>query len=348
MATPARRILLPLVVLTSMLVSACGFAPEPSAGRIVLRLGYFPNITHATALVGIHDDIFAKHLGGAVELHTSVFKSGGEAVSALFAGAVDASYIGATPAVNGFAKSGGRALQIVSGATSGGAFLVVRAGVGVGSANALRGKRIATPSLGNTQDVALRAWLREQGLAADESGGGDVSIVPQDNATTLAAFKAGDIDGAWLPEPWATRLIEEAHAKVLVDERDLWPGGKFVTTQLVVATSFLDAHPDIVKHLLEGQVAANDFVNASPVAAQAAANEQIEAVTGKHLPAAVIADAWRNLTFTNDPIPSSLVSAASAATTFGFIAPVDLRGIYQLDPLNAVLAAAGEPTVKGL
>jgi NitT/TauT family transport system substrate-binding protein len=343
---PARRILLPFVVLSSVLFSACGFTAEPSGGRVALRLGYFPNITHATALVGIHNGIFAEHLGAGAELQPSVFKSGGEVVSALFAGSIDASYIGATPAINGFAKSGGRALRIVSGATSGGAFLVVRAGIG--SVAALRGTRLATPSLGNTQDVALRVWLREQGLAADESGGGDVSIVPQDNATTLAAFKAGDIDGAWLPEPWATRLIEEGGGTVLVDERDLWPEGKFVTTQLVVATSFLDAHPDVVKHLLEGQVAANDFVNASPTAAQRAANEQIEAVSGKRLPATVIVDAWRSLTFTNDPIPSSLMSAANAAASFGFISTVDLHGVYQLDPLNAVLAAVGEPPVKGM
>jgi NitT/TauT family transport system substrate-binding protein len=343
---PARRILLPFVVLSSVLFSACGIAAAPAAGRVALRLGYFPNITHATALVGVHNGIFAQHLGPGVELQPAVFKSGGEVVSALFAGSIDASYIGATPAINGYAKSGGRALRIISGATSGGAFLVVRADIG--SVDALRGTRLATPSLGNTQDVALRAFLVDHGLATDESGGGDVSIVPQDNATTLAAFKAGDIDGAWLPEPWATRLIEEGGGKVLVDERDLWPAGKFVTTQLVVATAFLDAHPDIVKSLLEGQVSTNDFVNAAPAAAQAAVNQQIETVTGKRLPGAVIADAWRSLTFTNDPIPTSLTSAAAAAAKFGFISPVDLHGIYHLDPLNAVLAAAGEPTVKGL
>jgi NitT/TauT family transport system substrate-binding protein len=188
--------------------------------------------------------------------------------------------------------------------------------------------------------------LKKQGLATDTSGGGDVSILPQDNAATLDAFKIDAIDGAWVPEPWATRLIQDGGGKVLVAESDLWPGGKYVTTQLVVATKFLSDHPDVVKHLLEGQVAANDFVNANPADAQKLANDQIEKLTQKRLSDALIAASWKNLTFTNDPIASSLQTSADAATDVGLLDKVDLKGIYDLTLLNEVLKAAGEAPVS--
>ena len=169
----------------------------------------------------------------------------------------------------------------MSGATSGGAFLVVKPEIT--SPADLAGTTIASPALGNTQDVALRAWLQDNGLSADESGGGDVSIRPQENGATLDAFKAGDIDGAWVPEPWATRLIQEGGGTVLVDERDLWPDGQYVTTHLIVATKFLDEHPDVVKRLLQGHVAATDFVNANPEESQQLVNDGIEAITQKRM-----------------------------------------------------------------
>ena len=155
----------------------------------------------------------------------------------MFADAIDITFIGPNPAINAYAKSNGEAVRVISGSTSGGAFLVVRPDIN--TAQDLKGKKIATPSLGNTQDVALRAWLKSNGLATDTAGGGDVSVVPQENAQTLETFIAGTIDGAWVPEPWATRLIQDGGAKVLVDERDLWPDGKYVTTHLLVATKFL-------------------------------------------------------------------------------------------------------------
>jgi len=310
-----------------------------------LRLGYFPNITHATALVGVGKGIFADKLGPNVMLKTSTFNAGPAAIEALFADAIDASYLGPNPAINAWSKSKGKALEIISGATSGGALLIVKPAIN--SAADLKGKKIASRQLGGTQDIALRSWLKTNGLSSDTTGGGDVSIVPQDNSLTLDAFKSGAIDGAWVPEPWATRLIQEGGGKVLVDEKTLWPGGKFVTTHLIVATKFLDAHPDVVKGLLEGQVAANDFVNKNPEEAQQIANAQIKAITGKALSDAVIKAAWQNLTFTNDPIASSLQANADSAISAGLLAKVDLTGIYDLGPLNDVLKAAGEPAVAG-
>jgi sulfonate transport system substrate-binding protein len=325
---------------------SAGASSTTSGEPVTLRLGYFPNVTHATALVGVGSGIFTDKLGPNVKLETQTFNAGGAAIEALFAGAIDATYVGPNPAINGFVKSKGEALRIVSGATSGGAFLVVKPAIQ--GAPDLKGKKLATPQLGNTQDVALRSWLQSKGLQTDTQGGGDVSILPQENAQTLDAFKAGTIDGAWVPEPWATRLIQEAGAKVLVDERTLWPDARFVTTQLVVAKPFLDKHPDVVKRLIEGQVAANDYVNTHATESQKIANDQIEQLTTKRMQDATIASSWQNLTFTNDPIATSLAKSAADANAVGLLDKVDLRGIYDLSLLNEVLSAAGQPKVNAL
>src|SRR5437899_3086070 len=228
-----------------------GSVAEPGE-KVTLRLGYFTNITHAPALVGLEKGIFADKLGPDVTLAPSVFNAGPAAVEAIFSGAIDATYVGPNPAINAFAKSNGQAVRIISGATSGGAFLVVKPSIN--SAADLKGKKIAAPQLGNTQDVALRSWLKSKGLSTTTAGGGDVNVVDQDNAQSLDTFKQGKIDGAWVPEPWASRLVIDGGGKVLVDERDLWPAGKYVTTQLVVRTAFLQQHPDVVENLIKGQV----------------------------------------------------------------------------------------------
>jgi NitT/TauT family transport system substrate-binding protein len=269
------------------------------------------------------------------------FNAGPAAVEALFSDGLDATYIGPNPAINAFAKSNGEAIRIISGATSGGASLVVRPGIAQPSD--LKGKKIASPQLGGTQDVALRAWLAGQGLKPDTADG--ASVVPQENAQTLESFKAGSIEGAWVPEPWATRLVQEGGGKVLVDERSLWPEGQFVTTHLIVRTKFLKEHPATVKRLLEAQVAANDFVNKDPAEAQRLTNQGIERITGKKLSDKVITASWANLTFTNDPIAGSLTKSAADAEKVGLLKKVDLKGIYDLAPLADVLKAAGAAPV---
>lgn len=330
----------------ALLATACGGADSsPTAGGSTsVRLGFFPNVTHATAIVGVESGIFKAALGPhSIELRT--FSAGPAAVEALFSGALDATYIGPNPAINAFVQSRGEAVRIVSGATSGGASLVVRPAVsGPGD---LKGKRLATPQRGGTQDVALRHWLKANGLKADLEGGGDVSIIPQENAQILETFRAGQVDGAWVPEPWATRLVQEAGGKVLLDERALWPEGRFVTTHLVVRTRFLKEHPDAVRRLVEGQVRANELVNTNPAEAQRLVNQGLLAVTGKALPGAVLQAAWRNLEFTNDPVASSLITSADHAREVGLLQKVNLSGIYDLTLLNQVLSAASQPEVKG-
>ncbi|MBM3694407.1 MAG: ABC transporter substrate-binding protein [Actinobacteria bacterium] len=351
-----RRLAPALAAVLALAVAACGggsgattAVPDGNgAGTLTgtVRLGMFPNVTHAPALVGLGRGLFQEALGPGVKLELSYFNAGGEAIEAMFGGGIDMTFIGPNPAINGFAQSNGTAIRIVAGSTSGGAFLIVRPGI-TRPAD-LVGASLATPALGNTQDVALRAWLTDQGLTYDVAGGGDVAVIPQANPDTLRAFQAGDIDGAWVPEPWATRLIQEGGGVVLVDERDLWPGGRFVTTHLIVRTAFLEQHPDLVEAVVRADLAAIAFCNESPDEAQQIVNDQIEEITGKRLPDPVIAGAWETLDFTWDPIASSLQESADDAVTAGLLKPVDLTGIYALDILNRLLAEGGQAPVAGL
>jgi NitT/TauT family transport system substrate-binding protein len=209
----------------------------------------------------------------------------------------------------------------------------------------LKGTKLATPQLGNTQDVALRAWLKHQGLSANLEGGGDVAIAPQANAQTLETFRSGVIQGAWVPEPWVSRLVLEGGGAVLVDERSLWPDGQFVTTHLVVRRQFLEAHADLVKKVVEAHVKAVDYANAEPAAARQLVNGVLERVTGKALPQPVIERAWQSLSFTVDPLEASLRKSAKDAEEVGLLEPVSLDGIYDLGALNQILRAAGKPEI---
>jgi NitT/TauT family transport system substrate-binding protein len=332
------------VALGASTLTGCGAGDSSGGSASTLRLGYFPNVTHAPALVGVQNGIFADKLGPDIKLETKTFNAGPSAIEALFSGAIDATYVGPNPAINGWAKSKGTALKIIAGTTSGGAMLVVRDGID--SADDLRGKKIATPQLGNTQDVALRYWLRKHGLTTDQQGGGDVSVLPTPNAETVAAFASGAIDGAWVPEPYASQLVLEHKGKVLVDEKDEWPDGRFVTTHLIVRAQFLKDHPDLVKRLLQGHIAAVAFTNEHRAEAQTAANEHLAALSGKPLPENIIAAAFKNLTFTVDPVAASLQGSAAHAEEVGLLDPIDLKGIYDLGLLNELLSASGKPLVS--
>jgi NitT/TauT family transport system substrate-binding protein len=300
-----------------------------------LRLGYFANVTHATAVVGVGHGDFAKALG-STKLSTQIYNAGPAEMTALLGGQLDAAYVGPSSALSAYVTSHGEALRIVAGATTGGAELVVKPSIT--SAADLKGKILATPQKGNTQDVALRYWLKQQGLTANPDGTGDVSVDPQDNATTLDQFKAGHIDGAWLPEPWASRLVTEAGAKVLVDEKGLWPNGQFSTTNLVVATDFLNKHPETVRALIDGQIAANQWITANPADAQKLVNDQLKQLTGKALTEAEIQRAFTEQQVTDDPNASTLQTSSDHAVAVGLLKKTDLHGIFDLTILNAELA----------
>ena len=309
-----------------------------------LRLGYFPNVTHAAAVLGVANGTFQKALGDT-KVETTTFNAGPAAIESLLSGAIDATFIGPNPAINSFVKSNGDSIRIVSGATNNGASFVVAKDIN--TAADLKGKTLATPQLGGTQDVALRKWLLDNGLKVQTTGGDDVDIVNQENAQTLDLFKSGEIAGAWLPEPWASRLVLEADGKVLVDEKTLWPDEKFQTTILISSRQFLEDHPDTIKALIGGEITEIKAIEADPAKAQTDLNAALADLTGKPLQDATIAAAFGNIQPTWDPLAGTLNTIAEHGVEAGTLAEVpDLNGIYDLRQLNAVLAEQGETPVS--
>jgi NitT/TauT family transport system substrate-binding protein len=304
---------------------------------VTVRLGLLANITHASALIGIQKGFFSKNLGSAGKVTPTVYNSGTQETTAILAGQLDAAYVGPNPAINAFQKSGGTAIKIISGAATGGASLVVKPGIT--SASGLKGKIIATPSLGNTQDVAVRYWLKQNGLATTTTGGGDVTIKPTNpNSSAVLQFKSGQIAGGSEPSPYDVEMVQDG-GKVLFKQ----PG---VTTVLVVTQTFLKAHPAIVNDLLKAQIESNDYIAKDTAAAQTAANAELAALSGKGLKSSVLPAAFKEITFTNDPAASTLSTDAQQAKAVGLLKSTDLSGIFDLGPLNQLLQAAGESQVN--
>ena len=314
-----------------------------------IRIGYFPNITHSQALIGFSTDRrdFEKIFGDSVHVDTKIFNAGPSAIEALFAGELDMAYIGPNPAINGYVRSHGQALRIIAGATSGGAVLVARSGVSIRTTADWSGKRIASPQLGNTQDVALRHYLVSNGLKTKENGG-TVTIIPTQNPDILTLFHKGEIDGAWVPEPWGARLVKETGAKILLDERDLWPDRRFVTANIIVSTKFLKEYPSLVQQMLRAHVQLTGWIVAHPAEARTIANAEIKRLTGKALSGEVLADAWQRFDCTYDPIRSSLYSSADRAFALGYLGKTkpDLSEIYDLRLLNEILAESSIAPVR--
>ena len=346
------RVLGLIVPFTGLVLLAAACGSNSSASRsttsnapVTIHLGYLTNLTHASALVGARDGYFTKELPKNATLQSATFNAGPAEVTALLSGSLDVAYLGPSSAITAFSQSQGKGIQIISGATSGGAALVVNDTIT--TANQLKGKTLATPQLGNTQDVALRTWLKSQRITfTDPNGGsGDVNILPQQNSTTLTAFESGSIAGAWVPEPWATRLAAEGHGHVLVNEKSLWPKGQFSTTVLVVTSNFLKSHADLVNDLLKGQVATNSYLNSSPVRAQADANDALATITGKALNPAELTASWSELKFTDDPIAASIAADVKDAAAVGF-PTTKITGLYDFGPLNQLLHTDGQPQVS--
>ena len=315
-------------------------------GPLVIRAGHFPNVTHAQGVIGQAKGWFEKALAPDARVEWKVFNAGPSVIEAIFSGALDLAYIGPNPAINGYVRSQGEALRIIAGATSGGAALVVRADAGIAKPEDFHGKKIASPQLGNTQDVALRAWLGAHGLRLRERGG-DVHVIPVANPDQITLFLKKEIDGAWAPEPWASRLIQEANGRLFLDERDLWPGGQFVTTHLIVSAKFLRERRPLLKKWVRAHVELTDWINKNLPEAKRTLNQEIQKETGKALPVAVLEGSFSRLQVTYDPIRSSLFASARAAFEAGFLGRQrpDLSGIYDLSILNEVLQEKGAKPV---
>ncbi|MFB7503807.1 aliphatic sulfonate ABC transporter substrate-binding protein [Streptomyces broussonetiae] len=346
-----------LAALPLLTLAACGYgsdAKNDDTAKIAtgakkidgldsVKIGYFGNLTHATALVGRQQGLFQKELG-ATKADYATFNAGPSEIEALNSGSIDIGWIGPSPAINGYTKSNGKSLKIIGGSASGGVKLVVNPKK-ITSLKDVKGKRIATPQLGNTQDVAFLNWAAEQGWKVDpESGKGDVTVVRSDNKVTPDAFKSGSVDGAWVPEPTASKLVAEG-GKVLLDESSLWPDKKFVITNIIVRQAFLKEHPKAVEAVLKASVEANKWINTHSDAAKAAANKQLAEDSGKPLPAKVLDPAWKSVQFTDDPLAATLDTEAQHAVKAGLLAKPDLKGIYDLTILNKVLKAEGASPV---
>lgn len=329
-------------------LTACGpNASSTSTNQVTLNLGYFPNLTHAAALVGVARGTFQQTLGKQVTLQTKTFNAGPAEIQALLANSIDIAYVGPSPAINGYVQSHGSALRIIAGAASGGALFVVQANEQITSAADLAGKKLATPQKGGTQDVALRYYLQQNGLKTTEKGG-SVQVISTDNASILSLFKAGKIDGAWMPEPWATRLVVEGKGKAFIDERSLWPNGQFTTTIIVARTAFYNAHPDLVTKFLQAHVETVQYIQNHPSEAQTLINTQIKNITGSAIKSDELALAFKNLAVTYDPIASTINDQADRAYALGFVSSKpDLSAIYTLGPLNQVLNSKGLAKVTG-
>jgi len=319
-----------------LLLAACTLPAQQKPA--VLRVGYFPNITHAQALAGRASGQFEKTLGPGVRLEWKAFNAGPAAIEALFANAIDLAYVGPNPTVAGYARSQGQAVRVIAGAASGGASLVVRKDAGIRGAADFHGKKVATPQLGNTQDVALRSWMRANGLKAREKGG-DVQVIPIANPDQLTLFLKGQIDAAWAPEPWAARLVHEGGGRIFLDERDLWPDRQFVITNVIVNPKYLKEHADVVKGFLQAHVALTDWINKNAIQARQLLNQQLQKETGKPLAPEVLDDAFSRMQVTYDPIRTSLLKSTDQAFDEGFLGRnrPDLSGLYDLTLLNEVL-----------
>ena len=331
---------LTMAVATGVPTSAATKISKPATAKVV-RIGFFANVTHTPALVAAQHKLFEKYLGlDKTKVEYVVFSAGPSAIEAMKGGAVDVTYIGPNPSIAGYVVTRGSLLKIISGSTANGAQLVVRDTIN--TVADLKGKKIASPQLGNTQDVALRTWLASQGFKTSVLGTSDVTVIPTENAQSLALFQRGDIDGAWLPEPWASRLVLDAGAKVFLDEKTLWPNSKFLTTNIIAESSFLAKYPGTVSSILKAHIDATNYANKNPLLAQDDVQAQIEKWTGKRLADNVIKRAWSNLSFTWEPLASTLSKSADDAVDAGLLTSIGsrgLNGIYDISLLNKILKA---------
>lgn len=344
-----------LAVMTTLLIT--GFIITPSlsnqvnaqlAQKKVFRLGYFPNITHAQAVIGVGNGNYQKVLGENVELKPFIFNAGPSATEALFANQIDATYIGPNPTVNAYVVSQGKNVKVISGAASGGAVFIVRNDSGIQSPKDFAGKKFASPQLGNTQDVALRKYLLDNGYKTKDKGG-NVEVLPIKNPDILTLFLKKEIDGAWVPEPWGEKLIKEGNGKLFLDERSLWPNGKFVTANIIVNPEYLRTNPDVIKRLLEAHVNITQWINSHKEEALKTFNFELKRLTGQTIPDDQLKAAYSRLELTYDPLQETLFKSANDAFDIGFLGKTrpDLSGIYDLNILNQVLKEKGLQIIGG-
>lgn len=333
-----KNLFLIAITLAAALITGCGGSADAIPTEI--RVAYFANLTHVQPLVGLKQGTFKEELGD-VAIKALTFNAGPSEIEALFAGEVDIGYIGPGPAINGYTKSNGEALRIVAGAVSGGAAMVVRPEAGIKGPADFHGKKLASPQPGNTQDVALRHYLQANGLKTIEQGG-DVTVISVNNPDILTLFQRKELDGAWVPEPWATRLINESGTTLLLDERDLWPEGKFPTTIVIVRKEFLDKHPDLVDRWLRAHLKVTQWVREHPDEAKTIVRDEIKVLTGATIADAVIAESFSRMEVVDDPMTEAVKQNADHAYALGFLGDKqpNLTSLVDTKPLERARAGA--------
>src|ERR687885_475470 len=343
------------ITLATIIIIAIAIAPlhVPAFAQTsvkTLRIGYYPNINHAQAVIGFGNGDFQKALGNNVQVQTFIFNAGPSAIEALLAKRIDATYVGSNPPVNGYVVSDGKDPRIIAGAASGGASFVVRNDAGINSLKDFAGKKFASPQLGNTQDISLRSYLQKNGFKTTDQGG-NVTVVPVANPDIVTLFLKKQLDGAWVPEPWATRLVKEANGRIFLDERSIWPGGKFVTANIAVSTDFIKNNPDVVSKLLAAHVNETVWINNHKDEAMKAFNTQTKKLTGKSIAEDELIQAFARIDFTYDPLKLSLFQSANNAYDLGFLAKgkphPDLSGIFDLTLLDQVLKSKELTAIEG-
>jgi NitT/TauT family transport system substrate-binding protein len=321
-----------LLLAAALVLAGCGAReysePRSAAGKRLLRVGYFPNITHAQGVIGStltaeKKGWFEQRLGPDVEIQWFVYNAGPSAMEAIFTDSVDLTYVGPNPALNAFIRARGDDIRIVSGSARGGAALIVRPGSGIEKPADFRGKKLATPQLGNTQDVAARAWLKKQGFHMTQLSG-DVFVLPTANPDQLALFQQGKIDAVWTVEPWVTRIENEAGGKVYLEQPD------DVTTVLVSSEKALLKRRELVTRFVHAHHELTDWIVANPAEAQEIVQRGLSATVKRTVPLELVRNAWRRLKFSNDITLHLIEDLVTDARGLGFI-----RGDVDLQPLIA-------------
>ncbi len=341
----AATVIIIAVVVTSAISNAPGSTTDTgnatNTSSNVLRVGYFPVLNHAQAVIGLGNGDFQRTIGSNVTIKPEVFDSGPPLIEALFANQIDLAYVGPNPTINGYTVSDGKALKIVSGASSGGTIFVVRNDSGIKSPRDFANKRFATPQVGNTQDVALRMYLLENGYKTKDQGG-NVDVISAQITDIFTLMLKKEIDGAWVPEPWGSKLAKEAGGRIFLDERSLWPHGEYVTANVVARTDYLKQNPGTIKKFLTAHIDETNWINSHRSQAMIVFNNDLKALTGHVIQPDELNQAWSRIGFTYDPIRSSLFTSAQDALKVGFLrAPPNLTGIYDLSLLNQVLKQQG-------
>ncbi len=321
-----------IISVTAIATLTNGF---PEANNDKLRVAFFPSIGHAVPIVGLENEIFQERIGEQIKIDTKIFDSGPQVIESIFAGSIDIAYVGPGPIINGFLKSDGMDVKILSGAASGGASFIVQPNSGLDSIENFDGKRIASPQISNSQDVSLRYYLETNDLKPVEKGG-TVFILNISNPDIYTLFAKGDIDGAWISEPWATMLVEELGGVRLFNEEKLWPNEQFASVLLIARTNYLENNPEVIRNWIKSHEETVLWINSNPDASKAIFSNFLKKYMGKSLPPKIIDESFSNLEITSNPIKNSVLTFAERADSLGYLGRTgyNLDGIFYQSDLN--------------